>query len=77
MSVKIYSDFSLSSGGSNFKINYLKYKMRYGMEVHILLNNLAQLSHTHSNNSIAFGIRGTVKFYPEILEFKVLVGSNN
>ena len=47
--------------------------MRYGMEVHILLNNLAQLSHPHSNNSIAFGIGGTVKFYPEIFEFKVLV----
>ena len=47
------------------------------MEVHILLNNLAQLSHPHRNNSIAFGIRGTVKFYPEIFEFKVLVRSNN
>ena len=41
LSVKIYSIFFLSSGGSNFKINYLKDKMRYGMWVHILQNNLA------------------------------------
>ena len=40
MSIKIYYIFFLSSGGCNFKINYLKDKMRYGMWVHILLNNL-------------------------------------
>ena len=28
---QIYSNFFLSSGGSNFKINYLKVKMRYRM----------------------------------------------
>ena len=31
MSVKIYTNFLLSSGSSNFKISYLKDKMRYGM----------------------------------------------
>ena len=40
MSVKIYTDFLLSSGGYNFKINYLKDKMRHGMRLHILLNNV-------------------------------------
>ena len=41
MSVKIYTNFFLSSGGYNFKINYLKDKMRHRMWVHLLLNNLA------------------------------------
>ena len=41
MSAKIYTNFFLSSGGYNFKINYLKDKMRRRMWVHILLNNLA------------------------------------
>ena len=41
MSVKIYANFFLSSGGHNFKINNLKDKMRHGMWVHILLNSLA------------------------------------
>ena len=40
-SLKIYINFFLSSVGYNFKIDYLKYKMRHGMWVHILLNNLA------------------------------------
>ena len=39
-SVKNYSNFFLSSGGSNFKINNLKNKVRCGMWVHTLLNNL-------------------------------------
>ena len=38
---KINISFFVSSGGYNFKINYLKDKMRHGMWVHILLNNLA------------------------------------
>ena len=41
MSVNIYYNFSLSSGGSKFKINDLNDIMRYGMWVNILLNNLA------------------------------------
>ena len=43
MSVKTYTDFFLSFGGYTVKISYLKDKMRYGMRVHILLNNLASL----------------------------------
>ena len=31
MSVKIYTNFFLSSGDYNFKANYLKDKMRHGM----------------------------------------------
>ena len=31
MSVKIYTNFFLSSGGYNLKINYLENKMRQGM----------------------------------------------
>ena len=49
MLVNICSIFFLSSRFSNFKINYLKDKMRYGMWVHILLNNLAS---SHNNASI-------------------------
>ena len=41
VSVKIYSNFFLSSAGSNFKITYLKDKLRYGMWAHFLLNNLS------------------------------------
>ena len=41
MSVTIYINFFLSSIGYNFKISYLKDKMRKGIKVHILLNNLA------------------------------------
>ena len=40
MSVKIYTNFSLSSGGYNFIFNYLKHKMKNRMWVHILLSNL-------------------------------------
>ena len=40
MSLKNYADFYWSLGGNNFKIDCLKCKMRYGMCVHILLNNL-------------------------------------
>ena len=80
MSVKIYINFFLTSEGYNFKINYLKNKMRHGMWVHILLNNLAS---THWNARITFGtgdqnaMKKTVKFYLEIFEFKVFVRSNN
>ena len=41
MSVKTCANFFFSLVGSNFKINYLKDKMRYGMWVYILWNNLA------------------------------------
>ena len=40
MSVKIYTNYILTSRGYNFKINYLKDKMRYEMWVYILLNKL-------------------------------------
>ena len=36
-----YSQHMFSTGGYNFKINHSKNKMRHGMLVHILLNNLA------------------------------------
>ena len=44
--------FFISSGGYNFKINYLKYQIRHGMWVHILLNNFAS---SPLNTSITFG----------------------
>ena len=80
LSVKIYSIFFLSSGGSNFKINYSKDKMRYGMWVHILQNNLAlsplqyEYYSWHRRSKCH---EKTVKFYREIFEFKVFVRSNN
>ena len=79
LSVKIYSIFFLSSGGSNFKINYSKDKMRYGMWVHILQNNLAlsPLQHEYySWHRRSKCHEKTVKFYREIFEFKVFVRSN-
>ena len=80
LSVKIYSIFFLSSGGSNFKINYSKDKMRYGMWVHILQNNLALSPLQHEYYSWYRRSKcheKTVKFYREIFEFKVFVRSNN
>ena len=80
LSVKIYSIFFLSSGGSNFKINYSKDKMRYGMWVHILQNNsaLSPLQHEYySWHRRSKCHEKTVKFYREIFEFKVFVRSNN
>ena len=79
MPLKIYINFYLSSG-YNFKINYLKDKMRHGMQVHILLNNLAssplqllcQKYCFWHRRSTSYG--KTVKFYLEI-EFKVFVRS--
>ena len=75
MSVKIYIKFFLSSGGYNFKINYLKDKMRHGMWVHILLNNLASIAFQREcyfwhRRSKCF--EKTVTFYLGIFEFKVL-----
>ena len=80
MSVKIYINFFLSSGGYNFKINYLKDKMRHGMWVHILLNNLVSSSLQRDycfwrRRSICY--EKAVKFYVEIFEFKAFVLSNN
>ena len=40
MSVKIYTNLFLSSEPYNFKTNYLNDKLRHGMWVHILVNNL-------------------------------------
>ena len=80
LSVKIHSIFFLSSGGSNFKINYSKDKMRYGMWVHILQNNsaLSPLQHEYySWHRRSKCHEKTVKFYREIFEFKVFVRSNN
>ena len=80
LSVKIYSIFFLSSGGSNFKINYSKDKMRYGMWVYILQNNLALFPLQHEYYSWHRRSKcheKTVKFYREIFEFKVFVRSNN
>ena len=72
MSVKIYTNFILTSGGYNLKINYLKDKMRHGMWVHILLNNLATSPLQHEyyfwhRRSICY--EKAVKFYPEIIVF--------
>ena len=44
MSLKNYTKFSLSLGGYNFKIINLKDNVRYGMLVHVLVNNLASSS---------------------------------
>ena len=73
MSVKIYTIF-LSSGGYNFKINYLKGKLRHGIWVYILLNNLASSPLQHEyyfwhRRSKCY--EKAIKFYPEIFEFKV------
>ena len=60
ISIKIYTNFFLSSRGYNFKINYLKDKMRHGMCVHILLNNLAS---SLCNASITFGRGGQIMLW--------------
>ena len=44
MPLKIYSNLFLSLRGYNFKINYSKDKLRHGMWVPTLLNNLASSS---------------------------------
>ena len=81
MSTKLHINFFLSSGGYNFKINYLKNKMRHGMRrVHILLNNLALLPLQRKYyfwQSRSKCHEKTVKFYLEIFEFKFFVRSNN
>ena len=74
MSVKIYTNFLLSLGVYNFKIDYLKNEMRHGMWVHIFLGNLASSSFQHEyylchRRSKCYG--KAIKFYPEILEFKI------
>ena len=80
MSVKIYTNFFLSSGGYNFKINYLKDQMRHGIWDHIMLNNLSSFP---SQQEYYFWQRRStcyekaVKRYPEIFAFKVFVRSNN
>ena len=88
MSVKIYTNFFLSSGGYfflssggyNFKINHSKDKISHGMWVHILLNNLASTLLQHEYyfwHKMSKCYEKAVKFYPEIFAFKVLVRSNN
>ena len=69
ISTEIYIDFFLSSGGYNFKSNYLKDKMRSRMWAHMLLNNL--LSSPLQSNYYFWHRRSkcyekTVKFYQEI-----------
>ena len=76
----MYIIFFLSLERYNFKINYLKDKMRHSMCVHILLNNLAssplqQEYYVWHRRSKCYEKK--VKFYLEIFEFKVLVRSNN
>ena len=80
MSVELYTNFLLSSGGYNFKIICLKDKMKQGMRVHILLNNLSSspLQHGHyfwHRRSKCY--EKAVKFYLEIFEFKVFLRWNN
>ena len=80
MSVKIYTNFFLSLERYNFKINYLIGKMRCGMRVHNLLNNLVSSPLQHEYyfwHSRSKCYEKVVKFYPEIFEFKVFVWSNN
>ena len=80
MSVKIYTIFFLSLELYNFKINYLKDKIRHGMWVDILLNNLAssplqlELYFWHRKSKY---YEKEVKFCPEIFECNVFVRSNN
>ena len=79
MSVKIYTIIFFFLQRYNFKINYLKDKMRQGMWVHILVNNLASSPLQHDNN---FWHRWkcyekTVIFYHKIFKFKVFLRSNN
>ena len=64
----------------DFKINYLKDKMRHGMWVHILLKNLASFPMQHKyyfwhRRSKCY--EKTVNFHLVIFEFKVFVQSNN
>ena len=51
MSMKIYTNFFLSSGGFNFKINYLKDKTRHG----IWVSCWTIWRQPHCNTSINFG----------------------
>ena len=72
MPVKIYTIFFLSSGGCNFKLIYLKDKMRDRMSAHILLNNLTSspLQHEHWFwHRRLECYQKSVKFYPWTLKF--------
>ena len=80
MTIKVYTIFFLSSGGYNFKINYLKDKIRHVMRVHIVLNNLVSspLQHRYyfwHRRSKCY--EKAVKFHPEMFEFNFFVQSNN
>ena len=80
ISIKMYTNFFLSLELYNFKISYLKDKMRNRMWVHFLLNNsvsspLQQEYYFWHNRSKYY--EKAVKFYPELFDFKVFVGSNN
>ena len=80
MSLKVYSNFFLSSGCYNFKINYLKDNMRHKMWVHILLNNLAPSPLQHEYyfwHRRSKSYEKAVKFYPEKFKLKVFLGWNN
>ena len=72
--------FFLSSGGHNFKTNYLKDKMRHEMWVHILLNNLVSSPLEHGYyfwHMRSKCYEKVVNFYPEIFEIKVFLHWNN
>ena len=73
MSVTIYIIFFLSSAGYDFKINYLIVKMRHGMWVDNLLNNLASSIFKRIHSIYQNAMKKTVKFYLEIFEFEVFV----
>ena len=55
MSVKIYTNFFLSSGGYNFKINYLKDKMRDKCE---FISCWTICRDPRCNTSITYGTKG-------------------
>ena len=76
MFVKVYTIFFLSLGGCNFKVSYLKDKMKHEMWVHILVCSLKPYIETfwHSRSKC---YEQAVKFYPEIFEGNVLVRWNN
>ena len=82
MSVKVYTNFFLSSGGFNFKINYLKDKMRHGMRVHASLNSLAssplQQGYYFWHRRSKCHVKAVkFKFYSEIFKFKVFLRWND
>ena len=79
MSIKIYTNFFLYSGGYNLKTNYLKDKMRHGTWVYTLLNNLVSSPLQHKYYFWQGGQNATKKQKYFILRYfcRVFVLSNN